>query len=170
MDPMNASGELKALLERRAVALTQASTGFWHGMGGDALTAWEAFKELAVEPPENPVIWDGEPYTVSGVDSDQLLYEAGGREPRAEQPARYQFSVSRQFAMTGLSGEYAGMHHLMLTFEAPPDPELPFVQEWGEAGGPASAAWIATVERSAPFDQALKGGLVERFEFFESDI
>lgn len=110
---------------------------------------------------------------MSGEDSDRLLYEAAARDQRGERPARYMLSVSRQFALTELDGEYLGMHHLLLTFEAPPDPSLmvlPYADAWGHAGGPASAEWIAVVERSVPFDQALKRGLVERFEFFSSDI
>lgn len=43
---------------RRGVAVTPGRNSFWHGAGTDVLATWDAFKELAAEPPDNPVMWE----------------------------------------------------------------------------------------------------------------
>jgi hypothetical protein len=133
MRAIDAESQLRQLLEAQGIAV-RADGPDLVGDGRDWRGVWGAFCELARIPADEPFDKGFGPLHVpDDSDCDLLLHESGAV---GEARDRFEVSIRRQFSFAENDGEYAGMNHLMVTFECDrlPEGRVPQAQRWGYAG------------------------------------
>jgi hypothetical protein len=194
VDPFEAEHVLRRALIERGVKLVDRRAGVI-GAGDDAMTAWDAFKNLVTEPvAERFVFPDGETLVINPSDDGDLLFFDASLSPRlsdddnphigAEEPEVFLLDFTRQFSFDDEDGEHLLMNGITLTVEFSPSPDLQRVvmakQFIGRGGPPiptnaplhedGARAWIARVENSEAFRAAFDSHQSSRFYFLQSDV